>query len=111
MSQRLAALLALIGLLALGVLLTNGGLGRADTPVPGRVSFQIATGSTAGTYFPVGQTIAGLLSHPIGVSRCETATVCGPTGVILSARTSDGSLENLRAVNDGLVDSAISQGD
>ncbi len=37
--------------------------------------------------------------------------VCGPAGVILSARTSDGSLQNLRAVNDGLVDSAISQGD
>jgi uncharacterized protein len=111
MSQRFAALAALLGLLALGVLLTNGSVGAADTAIPGRISFQIATGSTAGTNFSIGQAIAGLISHPPGVGRCETATVCGPAGVILSARTSDGSFTNLRMVNGGLVDSAIAQGD
>lgn len=110
MSQRFAALAALAALLVLGVMLSNGDLGRAET-TPGRVSFQIATGSTAGTNFSVGQAIAGLISHPPGVTRCETATVCGPAGVILSARTSEGSLSNLRMVNDGQVDSAIAQGD
>jgi TRAP transporter TAXI family solute receptor len=110
MSQRLAALFALLGLLALGVLLSNG-LGQAQTAVPGRQSFQIATGSTAGTNFLVGQAIAGLVSHPPGVGRCETATVCGPAGLILSARTSSGSLDNLRMVDSGLVDSAIAQGE
>jgi len=111
MSQRFAALAALIGLLVLGIMLSNGDLVRAQSAIPGRVSFQIATGSTAGTNFPIGQAIAGLISHPPGVGRCETATVCGPAGVILSARTSSGSLDNLRMVNDGLVDSAIAQGD
>jgi TRAP transporter TAXI family solute receptor len=111
MSQRLAAFFALIGLLALGVLLANGELGRAQTAPPGRVAFQIATGSTAGTDFSVGQAIAGLISHPPGVGRCETATVCCPAGVILSTRTSEGSVGNLHMVNDGLVDSAIAQGD
>jgi uncharacterized protein len=111
MSQRFAALAALLGLLALGVLLTNGSVGAADTAIPGRISFQIATGSTAGTNFSIGQAIAGLISHPPGVGRCETATVCGPVGVILSARTSDGSFTNLRMVEGGLVDSAIAQGD
>jgi hypothetical protein len=111
MSQRFAAFAALLGLLALGVLLTNGSVGAADTVIPGRISFQIATGSTAGTNFSIGQAIAGLVSHPPGVGRCETATVCGPAGVILSARTSDGSFTNLRMVNGGLVDSAIAQGD
>ena len=110
MSQRLAALFALLGLLALGVLLSNG-LGQAQTAMPGRLSFQIATGSTAGTNFSVGQAIAGLVSHPPGVGRCETATVCGPAGLILSARTSSGSLDNLRMVAAGLVDSAIAQGE
>ncbi len=110
MSQRLAAIIALIGLLALGVLLSNG-LGQAQTALPGRMSFQIATGSTAGTNFPVGQAIAGLISHPPGVGRCETATVCGPAGLILSARTSSGSLDNLRMIDSGLVDSAIVTGD
>jgi TRAP transporter TAXI family solute receptor len=96
---------------ALGVLLSNGNLGRAQPAIPGRISFQIATGSTSGTNFPIGQAIAGLVSHPPGIGRCETATVCGPAGLILSARTSDGTLNNIRMVNDGSVDSAIAQGD
>ena len=60
----------------------------ADTP---RISFQIATGSTTGTFFPVGEAIAGLISHPPGVNRCEAANVCGPAGLIASARTSEGT--------------------
>ncbi|HWF63327.1 MAG TPA: hypothetical protein VN685_01810, partial [Rhizomicrobium sp.] len=40
---------------------------KADTP---RIPFQIATGSTTGTFFPVGEAIAGLISHPPGVTRC-----------------------------------------
>jgi TRAP transporter TAXI family solute receptor len=112
MSQRLAALLALFAFAALvvGALLTGGNLGLAD-PGQARIAFQIATGSTEGLYFPVGQAMAGLISHPAGVGRCETATVCGPVGVILSARTSEGSADNLRSVNAGLVDSGLAEGD
>lgn len=112
MSQRLAALLALAGfvLLVVALLLTGGKLGLDGDP-PGRISFQIATGSTEGIYFPVGQAMAGLISHPPGVGRCDTATVCGPAGVVLSARTSEGSADNLRAVNQGLVDSGLADGD
>src|SRR5689334_25419861 len=76
-----------------------------------RVSFQILTGSTGGTYFPVGQLIAGLISHPPGVDRCETTPVCGPSGLIMSARTSDGAVENVLAVNAGRADSGFAQGD
>ncbi len=112
MSQRLAALIALAGfvLTVMGVWLWGGNLGLTDQS-SSRVSFQIATGSTESIYFPVGQAIAGLISHPPGVGRCETATVCGPAGVILSARTSEGATDNLRSVNQGLVDSGISEGD
>jgi len=112
MSQRLLALIALLAfaVLVVGALLTGGNLGLADSG-PTRVSFQIATGSTEGVYFPVGQAMAGLISHPLGVGRCDTATVCGPVGVILSARTSQGSTDNLRAVNQGLVDSGFADGD
>ena len=45
------------------------------------------------------------------VGRRETATVCGPAGVILSTRTSEGAADNLRSVNKGLVDSGLSKGD
>lgn len=112
MSQRLAALIALAGcvLLLAGAWLSNGDLGLDDAG-PSRISFQIATGSTEGTYFPIGQAMAGVISHPAGVARCETATVCGPAGVIASARTSEGSADNLRAINSGAVDSGLAEGD
>jgi TRAP transporter TAXI family solute receptor len=76
-----------------------------------RISFQILTGSTGGTYFPVGQLIAGLISHPPGVDRCEASDVCGPQGLIISARTSDGAVANVLAVNKGLAESGLAQGD
>ena len=112
MSERFLAIAALVAfvVLVIGALLTGGNLGMADSG-PVRVSFQIATGSTEGVYFPVGQTMAGLISHPLGVGRCDTATVCGPAGVILSARTSEGSTDNLRSVNQGMVDSGFADGD
>lgn len=112
MSQRLAALIALLAfvVLVMSALVTGGKLGLDDAG-PARISFQISTGTTEGVYFPVGQALAGLISHPQGVGRCDTATVCGPAGVILSARTSQGGVENLRAVNSGAVDSGFADGD
>src|SRR3954462_2874200 len=112
MSQRLAALIALLAFVAVvvGALLTGGRLGLDDTG-PTRVSFQIATGTTEGVYFPIGQALAGLISHPLCVGRCDTATVCGPAGVVLSARTSPGGADNIRMVNGGLVDSGFADGD
>jgi uncharacterized protein len=106
---------ALIALAAVPALMMAGLLfavlpGAADTP-PGRISFQIATGSTAGTFFPVGEAIAGLVSHPPGVDRCSNADVCGPAGLIVSTRTSEGAMDNLIAVNRGDVESGLAQSD
>ena len=98
--------LAVLGAFAALTVLVSGAV--ADTP---RTSFQIATGSTVGVYFPVGEAIAGLISHPAGVNRCEAANVCGPAGLIASARTSEGTMENLLSVNDGSVDSGLAQSD
>jgi hypothetical protein len=106
------------GLVLGGVLLlaaTTSGRGAAE-PAPasnqGRISFQIATGSTAGTFFPVGEAIAGLISHPRGVDRCESSiNVCGPPGLIVSTRTSEGAVDNLIAINNGEVESGLAQSD
>jgi TRAP transporter TAXI family solute receptor len=76
-----------------------------------RISFAIATGPSSGTYFPVGETIAGLVSHPPGVDRCDRVSVCGPEGLIATAQTSPGSYDNVLAVNTGRVDSALAQSD
>ena len=54
MSQRLAALIALLAfavLLLMGAWLTGGKLGLEDAG-PSRISFQIATGSTEGIISP-----------------------------------------------------------
>jgi TRAP transporter TAXI family solute receptor len=85
-------------------------------PVPGlaqpaRIAFQISTGSTGGTYFPVGELIAGLLSHPAGAQRCEKSKLCGPPGLIVTARTSDGAVANVQAVNAGTFTSGLAQSD
>ncbi|MES2293116.1 MAG: TAXI family TRAP transporter solute-binding subunit [Pseudomonadota bacterium] len=105
MSRRFAALRAVTAIAVLGL---SAAAVAADTP---RISFQIATGSTSGTFFPVGEAIAGLISHPPGVNRCEAANVCGPAGLIVSARTSDGTVDNLLSVNDGGVESGLAQSD
>ena len=59
----------------------------------------------------MGEAIAGLVSHPPGVARCETPAVCGPVGLIVTARTTDGTVDNLLSVNDGSVESGLAQSD
>jgi TRAP transporter TAXI family solute receptor len=83
----------------------------AASPQAGRVSFQIATGSSAGVFFPVGEAIAGLISHPPGVDRCDAAPVCGPAGLVISVRTSQGAIDNVTQVDDGDAESGFAQGD
>jgi TRAP transporter TAXI family solute receptor len=112
MNLRRAAWMVFAGLAlpVAGILMLAVNLSSA-LALPQRISFQILTGSTGGTYFPVGQLIAGLISHPPGVDRCESSPVCGPAGLIISARTSDGAVANVLAVNAGRAESGLAQGD
>jgi TRAP transporter TAXI family solute receptor len=103
-------LVAGLGVEVLAALILLASYATAQT-LPARISFQIVTGPTGGTYFPIGQLIAGLVSHPPGVDRCESGSVCGPTGLIISARTSDGAVANVLAVNRGFADSGFAQAD
>jgi len=109
MKRRPAGLLALGSILALGVT-AAAGLGPAQTE-PQRLSFVIDTGSTGGTYFPIGEAMADIISHPPGVARCETADVCGPSGLIASARSSAGTIANVLDVNSRRADAALAQSD
>ena len=84
--------------------------GAAD-PGGGRISFQIATGGAGGAFFPVGQAIADLISHPPGVDRCNRGGVCGPSGLIITARSSPGTVDNVLAVNNGTADSGLARAD
>ncbi len=107
-----SVLLSLLGLcVSAGLALALAfGPGEAQTSTQ-RSFFVIATGGTGGTYFPIGQAMAGIVSHPRGVDRCEPVAVCGPPGLIASARTSAGAVANVLAVNSGQVNSALAQTD
>jgi uncharacterized protein len=77
--------------------------------LPPRRSFEIATGPAAGTYFPAGELIARIVSHPPGMARCEKSPLCGPPGVVVSAKSSDGAVANVLAVNAGEIASGLAQ--
>lgn len=98
----LARLLALVACLALA----GAGAGAQDLRF-----FRIATGSAAGTYFPVGGSIATAISNPPGSSPCEKGGSCGVPGLIAVAMTSEGSVANVSAISRGLVDSGLAQAD
>jgi len=99
--------LAIVAILALGALV---GFGTVNSYAQ-RISFSIATGPGSGTYFPIGEAIAGLISHPPGVGRCLNPAACGPEGLIASAQTSPGAYANVLSVENGRADSALAQSD
>ncbi len=72
---------------------------------------RIGTGSTAGTYFPVGGLIANAISNPPGSRDCDVGGSCGVPGVIAAAVSTQGSVENVIAVSEGELDLALSQAD
>src|SRR5262245_45034052 len=111
--RRQVAFVSLVaGLVAAFSLLAFAATGIAQgLEAPQRVAFQISTGSTTGSYFPVGQMLADLLSHPPGVGRCQAVDICGPVGLIVSTRASEGSIANVNAVTSGNVSSGIAQAD
>jgi uncharacterized protein len=73
--------------------------------------FRIGTGGTGGTYFPVGSLIASVISRPPGSRDCDVGGSCGVPGLIAAAVSTQGSVENARAVAEGTLDMALSQAD
>lgn len=73
--------------------------------------FQISTASPGGTYFPIGKTLASIISQPPGAEPCRDGGPCGVPGLIAVAKASRGSIANVRNVNSGKVDSALAQAD
>lgn len=73
--------------------------------------FRIGTGSTGGTYFPVGGIIANAISNPPGSRPCERGGSCGVPGLIAVAQSTEGSVANVDQLAAGLLDSGFSQAD
>ncbi len=73
--------------------------------------FTIGTGGTAYTYYPVGGVIANAISKPPGSRPCDEGGSCGVDGLIASAVSSRGSVDNINATLSGLRDSGFAQSD
>lgn len=73
--------------------------------------FRIGTGSTAGTYYPVGGVIAAAISNPPGSHPCDEGGACGVPGLIAVAQSTDGSVDNVRMIAKGALESALCQAD
>lgn len=73
--------------------------------------FTIGTGGTAYTYYPVGGVIANAISNPPGSRPCEEGGSCGVPGLIASAVSSRGSVDNINAILSGLRNSGFAQSD
>lgn len=71
----------------------------------------IGTGGVAGTYYPIGGLIAGIISNPPGARACEEGGSCGVPGLIAIAQSSNGSVANVEAVASGALDSGFAQSD
>jgi TRAP transporter TAXI family solute receptor len=92
-----------------------GGLGTALAASPTLAQditfFRIATGGTAGTYFPIGGLIANAISNPPGSRTCADGGSCGVPGVVATAVASNGSVANVSAIGTGAAQSGFTQSD
>jgi len=73
--------------------------------------FRIGTGSTAGTYFPIGGIIASAISKPPGSRDCTAGGSCGVPGLIAVAQSTEGSVANVTGIGNGTLESGLSQAD
>jgi len=75
----------------------------------GAAYFRIGTGSIAGTYFPMGEALAAILSQPAGAPPCDPGGRCGVPGLIATAQATEGSVANVERVNSGELEAALAQ--
>ena len=73
--------------------------------------FRIGTGSTSGIYFPIGGLIASAISNPPGSRDCARGGSCGVPGLIAVAQATHGSVDNVKAMAKGDLESGLSQAD
>jgi hypothetical protein len=73
--------------------------------------FRIGTGPATGNYFTIGGIIANAISNPPGSPPCDKGGSCGVPGLIASAQTTQGSVQNVELVADKTLESGLCQSD
>jgi TRAP transporter TAXI family solute receptor len=73
--------------------------------------FRIGTASTGGSFFEIGGIVASAISSPVEGSGCGTGVACGVPGLVAVAQATQGSMENLRLVDNRQLESGFAQAD
>ena len=73
--------------------------------------FRIGTAATGGSFFEIGGFVAGAISSPADGPSCGHGGSCGVRGLVAVARATPGSIENLRLINAGQLESGFAQAD
>lgn len=73
--------------------------------------FRIGAAATSGTFFEIGGVIASAISKPAGSPACEHGGNCGVPGLVAVTQATQGSVDNLRMVAAGQIESGIAQSD
>ncbi len=73
--------------------------------------FRIGTGGILGTYYPIGGLIAQAISNPPGDRPCGDGGSCGPSDLVAIAQSANGSVANVRAIQNGSLESGFAQSD
>ena len=73
--------------------------------------FRIGTAATAGSFFEIGGIIAGAVSKPADSPPCDRGGSCGVPGLVAVAQATRGSLENLKLIDAGQIESGFAQAD
>jgi TRAP transporter TAXI family solute receptor len=73
--------------------------------------FRIGTASTGGSFFEIGGLVASAISSPVDGSACGSGGGCGVPGLVAVAQATQGSMENLRLVNNKQLESGFTQAD
>jgi len=71
--------------------------------------FTIGTGASSSTYFLTGALLGNIISNPPGSRPCDRGGSCGVPGLIAVAQSTQGSVENVRRVGAGSLDSGLSR--
>lgn len=71
---------------------------------------RIGTGPPEGTYFPIGGMVANIISFQKTEEECKDGS-CQTAGLVAVAQSSNGSIQNIESINNGLFESILCQGD
>ncbi len=73
--------------------------------------FRIGTAATGGSFFEIGAVVASAISSPVEGTACAKSGACGVPGLVAVAQATQGSVDNLRLVANGQIESGFVQAD